>query len=290
MICPICRSERLEPRYLGLVREGRHGHWSEHEETVWGCSQCQAAFLPDARQDYEGDNYREETDGCGTIDHFYSLHDAESLEKVGVIGTAGLRGKVVADIGCGGGSFLDMLYGVAGKTIAIEPCRSYQESLAQRHEVYSYVSDALEDRKGGVDLLTCFAVIEHVDDPLALLRDAAALMAEGGAMVLSTPNADDWLLEFLPEQYGRFFYRRAHRWYFNLASLERLADMAGLEIESVVFKARYDVSNALHWIKEGAPTGVGKTKLFSPLDQHWKQVLEQSGRSDFIYIRMGLKK
>ena len=46
------------------------------------------------------------------------------------------------DFGCGGGSFLDSIKGIAKKTIAVEPFVGYHESLKLRgHEVYSDILD-----------------------------------------------------------------------------------------------------------------------------------------------------
>ena len=49
------------------------------------------------------------------------------------------------------------------------------------------------------DMIMCDNVIEHVDDPVALVRDLAARLREGGTLVFKTPNAFNSELYFFPQ-------------------------------------------------------------------------------------------
>jgi 2-polyprenyl-6-hydroxyphenyl methylase/3-demethylubiquinone-9 3-methyltransferase len=52
-----------------------------------------------------------------------------------------------------------------------------------------YVHGGIEDLAGrSFDLVTSMEVIEHVSDPAGFVRGLAGALAEGGLMVLSTPN------------------------------------------------------------------------------------------------------
>lgn len=42
------------------------------------------------------------------------------------------------------------------------------------------------------DVITCVEVIEHIENPWKLVRDCNALLAEGGVMILTTPNIQNW--------------------------------------------------------------------------------------------------
>jgi 2-polyprenyl-3-methyl-5-hydroxy-6-metoxy-1,4-benzoquinol methylase len=272
--------------YHGLIRLGKFGDWSREEHTVHQCEQCQAGFLPLSGFSYEEDEYRQRVESSAAVEDFYRLHDREQAEKLGILGTETLRGQVVADIGCGGGSFLDFLYGVAQETIAIEPARSYQDALAQKHRYFQYGADALPRYAGKVDLAVCFAVIEHVADPVVFLQEIRRLLKPGGSLLLSTPNYDDWLISFLPGVYDRFFFRRAHTWYFNGPSLTNLAELAGFGKVVLRYVQRFDLSNALHWIKDHRPTGLGRTPWWQGLDGVFSSYLEGLGKSDFLYAHL----
>ncbi|HWJ37756.1 MAG TPA: methyltransferase domain-containing protein, partial [Sphingomicrobium sp.] len=46
--------------------------------------------------------------------------------------------------------------------------------------------------EGQFDLITCMEVIEHVADPSTFVAELARLLAPGGLLILSTPNATGW--------------------------------------------------------------------------------------------------
>jgi SAM-dependent methyltransferase len=77
------------------------------------------------------------------------------------------------------------------------------------------------------DVIVMTELIEHVTDPLAVLRDARALLAPGGRIVVTTPNrsaypdAAVWRTEHPP----------VHLVWFSRAGLERLATRAGLDCD-----------------------------------------------------------
>lgn len=283
MKCKICETESFSVLYHGRIRTGGFGNLSDEKQTVFCCESCGAGFLPDAGFDYEDREYREAVDGAADVRLFQGLYDGEQVEKLTVTGSEGYRNAIIADIGCGGGSFLDFVSGVAGETIAVEPCESFQIKLAEKHNVYSYVREALVLWAGKVDLAVSFAVMEHVDDPLLFLQEIRQLIKPGGKVLISTPNYDDWLLKFLPDIYESFFYRQAHQWYFNGRSIQKLANYAGFKSVELVYKNRFDLSNTLHWLRDHRPTGIGKTETFTEMDCSYKSLLERSGKADFIY-------
>ena len=266
----------------------KFGSWSEELHQILHCDQCHYSFLPIASFDYNKDEYRNAVDGDATVIAYHHNHDSEQTTRLEVLGAGDLRGRIIADVGCGAGSFLDMVGGMADETIAIEPTRSYHERLRRHHRTYSNCSDALSDYEGKIDLAVSFAVIEHVNLPLSFLKEIRKLLKAGEKLLISTPNADDWLIDFLPGVYDRFFYRRAHRWYFSGQALKWLGKMAGVSRIEIQYRQNYDISNALHWIKEGRPTGMAKTKMFQNLDPAFRSHLEGKGISDFIYAFMTL--
>jgi 2-polyprenyl-3-methyl-5-hydroxy-6-metoxy-1,4-benzoquinol methylase len=217
---------------------------------------------------------------------YHALHDGEQAERLAFLGTGGLRGRTVADIGSGAGSFLDLVRGLSGHTLAVEPARTFHDVLrASGHEVYSYAAEAVGAWGGRVDLAVSFSVIEHVPDPLQFLRDIHALLRPGGELVLSTPNLDDWLLALLPEDYGRFFFRTVHIWYFDSKALVRLAERAGFAPCQVSFHHRFDLANLLLWLRDRRPSGSGATAVPPGLDQAFRTALQETGRADYLFAR-----
>lgn len=55
---------------------------------------------------------------------------------------------------------------------------------------------------GPYDLILCLEVIEHVQDAVLFLCNLREALAEGGTLVLSTPNAMDWIEAVHLERFG----------------------------------------------------------------------------------------
>lgn len=274
--------------FVGRIRNGRFGQLSQNTETVWKCSECAVGFLEgNANIDYASSEYRDLVDGGAEAGRYHALHDAEQAAKLSIVGTDRLRDKVIMDVGCGAGSFLDLVKGYASETIAIEPTRDYHPVLlSQGHRVFPLCGEAAAELEGKVDLAVCFSVIEHVEDPVRFLREVHRLLKPGGHLVLSTPNADDWLIELSPDAYAPFFFRTVHRWYFNRKSLEYVTKKAAFRDLTPRYVHRFGLSNLLGWMRDGRPSGHNAFPVWSALDAVFRSALETSGRADYLYAEL----
>ena len=282
--CAICDGEKHEVLYHGPVRAGRFGSVTAGPRTVWRCVECGAAHLPSAKIDYESSEYRRLVDGSDRAEDFHRLHDAEQAEKLSALGTASLRDTVVVDVGCGAGSFLDLVKGFCRATIGIEPTATLRAAVeAKGHRAFPYCADVPETWTGSADVAVAFSLIEHVEDPLGLLRDIRRLLKPQGRLLISTPNRRDWLLELLPEDYASFYYRIVHRWYFDAESVERLMRRAGFTDIAVSYHHRFDLSNAILWLRDKRPTGIGSLPVPPGASEMFRGLLEASGRADYLY-------
>lgn len=291
--CEICGGSRWHAVYEGPIRDGAFGNLTDEPCAIRECGSCGAHRLDEqaCRETdfYEGEEYRKLLGEPTDVSGFWTEHDAMQLANMAAYWPTPLRGKRVADIGCGAGSFLDHVKGLPAEIVAIEPCKVYHESLRKRgYRVYPFAADAMETESRRIDFAFSFSVIEHVPDPRAFLSDIGGLIGDEGRVVISTPNRDDVLMSLLDREYPQFFYRTVHRWYFDAASIEQCAAHAGFEVSDVKYVHRFGLSNAMAWLRDHKPTG--ETKLpgldSKLLDDVWKRYLEQNGIADYMYVTM----
>jgi SAM-dependent methyltransferase len=284
--CKICGGEEHVVHYRGPVRTGRFGSVTAELHTVWRCAGCGAAHLPVAKADYESSEYRRLVDGSDRAEDFHRLHDPEQPEKLAALGTTGLRDTVLVDVGCGPGSFLDLVKGFCRTTIGVEPTPTLRaEATKKGHLTFPYCADVPDAWAGRADIAVAFSLIEHVEDPLALLRDIRRLLKPRGRLLVSTPNRRDWLLEILPTEYAAFFYRIVHLWYFDAESLSGLMRAAGFGDVAVSHHHRFDLSNAVLWLRDKRPTGLGAMSIPDGASEVFRGLLEANGRADYLYGR-----
>ena len=286
--CEVCGADAWKPVYQGPVRDGTFGKLTP-PTIVAACDDCGVGRLAEATchddDFYAGPDYWASVVGG---DGFSNAHEMMADDALRSLWSEKLAGKIVAEIGTGGGGFLDQLLGLAAppdRVIAIEPADELRPALEARgFETFAYAADAKDAFAGTVDLACTFNVIEHVPNPVGFLTDAATLLAADGRLLLSTPNRDDTLIDLAPD-YPAFFYRAAHRWYFDADALAACAAKSRLKVSRVHFVQRYGLANALVWMRDGKPSAHDSLPGLrdARLDQMWQDNLVRRGVADRMY-------
>ncbi len=140
----------------------------------------------------------------------------------------------VVDLGCGTGKFLASLGRRAARTVGVDHNPDgVGEIVRGGGEAYACSFEEFAAREGGgFDAVTTFHTLEHVGDPVAMVRAAGRCLRPGGRLLLSVPNRErTWREE------GEPMDRPPHhvtRW--GPAQLTRLAERAGLAVQEVRFE------------------------------------------------------
>ncbi len=195
--CGECRSAYLDPRptrdTVGLAYSRYFTHAADDRGSVHGLS-----WMGRLRRAVSN----------GYLNHHYGtdFRPASPLGRLVVPMLPGKRAQLVAlarnlpavrsgatllDVGCGNGNFLDFARRAGWRVAGVEPDPLAVETARGR---------GLEVRPGGIELLagasaafdvvTLSHVIEHVHEPLQMLRACHQLLKPGGALWLETPNLD----------------------------------------------------------------------------------------------------
>ena len=290
MKCKICGNEKISVIYDGKIRDGRLEHYTDRDVKMYQCEKCKVIWhdsIMNLEVYYESIKYRESLEGTTDEKTFYRLHDKETLDKLMYTGTEIYRDKIVTDIGCGCGAFLDYINGVASNVIAIEPSEVYRKIMDKKGFLtYPYATDALDACKNKVDVITSFDVIEHVENPQNFLNECSKLLAEGGTAIIGTPTDAPVMRELLGRIYEKkILFSTQHLWIFSEDSLRKMAEKAGFSSVEIKYYQRYGIGNMLGWIKDKEADSAIKSKLVSStLDAIWRADCESRSISDYIVL------
>lgn len=261
MKCQICGSKENDIIYSGKIKQGLVNGYTEKDYDVFQCRDCNTIWNYgykdyDFADFYESDEYRSRIENDTSIDAYCEKYDKDVLDKLTMTGTDIFRNKIVADIGCAGGSFLDFIGGVSKETIAIEPSRIYREGLKKKgHKVFAYASEAFDIYKNKIDVITSFDVIEHVEDPAKFLKDTYDLCADGGRVIIGTPTDYPILRKMLGDIFNRFIFQVQHPWVLSDNAMELMAEEVGFKNIRVEYKQKYGLGNLLSWLLDSKPRG-----------------------------------
>lgn len=114
---------------------------------------------------------------------------------VGLVPPAGGR---LLDLGAGDGFVSARLGAAAGARLAVAVDVGAPAPLSPRDrqvcQVTARLPGPLPFRSGAFDVVVTLETIEHVLDPDGLLQEARRVLAPGGALILSTPRLDSFLV------------------------------------------------------------------------------------------------
>jgi 2-polyprenyl-6-hydroxyphenyl methylase / 3-demethylubiquinone-9 3-methyltransferase len=128
---------------------------------------------------------------------FGPLHAINPLRLNWIDNLAGLAGKRVVDIGCGGGILADSMARRGAQVLGIDLAAKALK-VAQLHALeagtpnveYREVSaeTLAQEQPGSFDVVTCMEMLEHVPQPDSVVRACATLVKPGGWVFFSTIN------------------------------------------------------------------------------------------------------
>lgn len=177
---------------------------------------------------------------------FRPLHDLNPVRLDYIDGIAGLNGKRVLDVGCGGGILSESMATrgarVTGIDLAEKPLKVAELHLIESGAEVEYLHIAAEDlareRAGAYDVVTCMEMLEHVPDPGATVAACASLVKPGGHVFFSTINRNPkaYLMAVVGAEYVLRLLPRGTHDYARFIKPSELASMcrsAGLDVADV---------------------------------------------------------
>ena len=142
---------------------------------------------------------------------FKPLHDINPLRLGYIDRIAGLKGKRVLDVGCGGGILSEAMSAAGANVTGIDagdkPLKVAQMHLLESGLDVEYrkitVEELADEQPRAFDVVTCMELLEHVPDPASTVNACARLAKPGGRCFFSTINRNPkaYLLAVLGAEY-----------------------------------------------------------------------------------------
>ncbi|MDH4233883.1 MAG: bifunctional 2-polyprenyl-6-hydroxyphenol methylase/3-demethylubiquinol 3-O-methyltransferase UbiG [Gallionella sp.] len=178
---------------------------------------------------------------------FKPLHDINPLRLGYIDRHAGLAGKTVLDVGCGGGILSESMAGlnanVTGIDLSDKALQVAKLHLLESGKKANYrkisVEDLAAEQPGHYDVVTCLEMLEHVPDPKSVIAACAKLVKPGGWVFFSTLNRNfkSYLLAVIGAEYVLNLLPRGTHDYVKFIKPSELGQYcrnAGLNIEDII--------------------------------------------------------
>ena len=174
------------------------------------------------------------------------LHDLNPARLRFISERANLGNARVIDVGCGGGILSESMAGmnadvtgidIAGKALAVARLHLHESG----HDV-TYIETTAEDfaadNPESSDVVTCMEMLEHVPDPVSVVRACAIMLKPGGHCFLSTLNrtAAAFLVAIVGgEHVMRVIPQGTHQYdkFIRPSELGKWLRAAGLEVREI---------------------------------------------------------
>jgi SAM-dependent methyltransferase len=140
------------------------------------------------------------------------------------------KGRLL-DIGAGSGILVEQAIEMGYRAEGIEPSGWLHQMALQRNLPVHLGTFPHPATSGPFDVITLIDVIEHVPNPVELLRNIADSLSSGGTAIVVTPDVGSVAAHIPGWKWWHF--RVAHIGYFNRRTLFSAIDRAGLRPVSV---------------------------------------------------------
>ncbi|MBL8896779.1 MAG: class I SAM-dependent methyltransferase [Planctomycetes bacterium] len=139
----------------------------------------------------------------------------------------------VLDVGCAAGFFLSVMKERGWRTQGVE-VSGYIAEFGRKNYGLDVIVGTLDEAAPQLgerkfDLITFWDVIEHLPDPITVLRRAASFLRPGGKLLLETQNVRSLFARLLGRRWQHYKHHE-HLYHFDPRTVRELCRQAGLRV------------------------------------------------------------
>lgn len=295
--CPLCGSHKASQKVVTPHVYGR----TNGESAFFSCDNCKVIYQhPPLTKSEEKKFYKEEFEafmdersginsGWQAPEKHLSANKSAFKRRNKYLKKYLPKVKKVMEFGCSSGFMLYPLQRRGIECFGIEPSGLFNEFVNSKGiKVFSSLDECKKKANEKFDLIMHFFVFEHVSNPIEFLESQIKLLNKGGTIFFEVPNSNDPLFSLYDIlEFERFYWSKAHPWYFNESSLEYVLNKLKVKYK-IIREQRYDLSNHLVWARDGKPGGSGKYSEFfgKKMEEDYKKNLIKSGYCDTLFVEI----
>jgi SAM-dependent methyltransferase len=140
------------------------------------------------------------------------------------------------ELGCAHGSYLDELTSKGWSAVGVEFSEPVADGARMRgHDVRVGRAEDLTFEPNSFDLVVGWMVVEHMSDPVAVLRNAALWATPGARLAISIPNVDSSSFR----RFGAHSFNLqvpTHLYHFSPASITNTLALGGWKVDAIHFQ------------------------------------------------------
>jgi 2-polyprenyl-3-methyl-5-hydroxy-6-metoxy-1,4-benzoquinol methylase len=236
--CPVC--QQASTALWSVAKD--YEYFSVKEEfNYYSCNNCKSIFIHPVpvnqlHQIYPANYYSFVNNGEGIVVRLKEWLDKRFFKKILTqLSTDNLQ---VLDIGGGTGWMLDVLKQTDRRITFTQSVdidtNAKKEAESKGHAYFEGTIEAFNTDKK-FDLILMLNLIEHVENPLAVLQKAEALLQNGGIIIIKTPNTDSWDARLFKTTYWGGLHCPRHWVIFSEKSFKHLLLSTKLKIKKLTY-------------------------------------------------------
>ena len=234
--CPVCENKNFK-----AFLNGKDHFLTGEEFTIVECSFCRFRFTNPRPDENEIPRYYDSPD--------YIAHDAgkhnliqtiyKIIRKVTIRNKYSIvkkysNGKVLLDIGCGTGEFLDYCLKMNFDTTGIEPNEKARRFAIEELGLTIFDESKLDDFfPATFDVITMWHVLEHVHKLNERMQRINQLLKPNGTLIIAVPDSDSWDAGKYKDFWAAYDLPR-HLYHFTQDSFKKLANKNGFSIDAII--------------------------------------------------------
>ena len=234
--CPVCANSDFS-----IFLSGKDHFLSGEKFSILKCNHCDFRFTnprPDETEMhrfYNSPDYIAHDAGKRTLlQIIYKTVREFSLKRKYSIVNKYCNGKVLLDIGCGTGEFLDYCRKMNFITIGIEPNDKARNFAVTDLGLTIFDESHLDEFfPGTFDVITMWHVLEHVHKLSERLQQIQELLKPDGTLVIALPDSDSWDAKNYKEFWAAYDLPR-HLYHFTPDSFKNIMRKNGFGLVQII--------------------------------------------------------